>query len=219
MDTQRRTGPGYDPSGAVRHLRSVDPELAVLIGRVGPPGLAPPQRPEPFRALLRAVVYQQLAGSAAAAIHARVRSLFGDAGPQPEAVAGVSDDALRGAGLSRNKLLAVRDLARAALDGTLPAPDTLAAMADQEIIRRLCEIRGIGRWTAEMLLIFDLGRPDVLPVHDLGVRKGFRNLRGMDTLPAPRELAAHGERWRPYRSVAAWYLWRAAEGAGPDIWS
>ena len=217
MDTQRRTGPDYDPSGAVRHLRAADPELGALIERVGPLRLAPPQRPDPFRALLRAIVFQQLAGSAVAAIHARVLALFGDAGPDPASLAGASDEALRGAGLSRNKLMALRDLARAARDGTLPSAAALAAMPDEEIIRRLCAIRGIGRWTAEMLLIFDLGRPDVLPVHDLGVRKGFRNLRALDALPTPRELAAHGERWRPYRSVAAWYLWRAAEG--PDSWS
>jgi len=203
----------------VRHLSAADPELAALIERVGPPGLAPPRRPEPFRALLRAIVYQQLAGSAAAAIHARVLALFGDAGPDPEGLAGASDEALRGAGLSRNKLAALRDLARAARDGTLPRADDLAGMPDGEIIRLLSGIRGVGRWTVEMLLIFELGRPDILPVHDLGVRKGFRNLRALDALPAPRELAAHGERWRPYRSVAAWYLWRAAEGAGPDSWS
>jgi len=219
VDTQRGKESGYEPSGAVRHLGAADPELAALIERVGPLRLAPPQRPEPFRALLRAVVYQQLAGSAAGVIHARVLALLGDAGPDPAALAGVADDALRRAGLSRNKLAALRDLARAAQDGTLPHADALSAMPDEEIIRRLCTIRGIGRWTVEMLLIFDLGRPDVLPVRDLGVRKGFRNLRGLDALPTPGELGSHGERWRPYRSAAAWYLWRAAEGGGPDTWS
>ncbi len=215
MDAESERTRPWSPARACRHLAAADPVLAALIGRVGPLRLVPPARPEPFRALLRAIVYQQLAGRAAAAIHGRVLALLGTAGPTPAALASIPDACLRQAGLSRNKLAAVRDLERATRDATLPAPAELAAMADEEIIGRLCRIRGIGRWTAQMLLIFELGRPDVLPAHDLGVRKGFRDTWGWPALPRPAELGAHAERWRPYRSAASWYLWRAAEAAPP----
>ncbi len=134
----------------------------------------------------------------------------------PDALLVLPDDALRGAGLSRNKLAAARDLADKTLDGTVPPLDVLHALPDDEIQRRLCAVRGIGRWTVEMLLIFNMGRPDVLPSTDLGVRKGFQLVTGTEELPAPRALDAHGERWRPYRSVASWYLWRLVDGDNSD---
>jgi len=183
-------------------------------GKAGRARIATGERPPrpAFQSLLWAIVYQQLAGSAARAIHQRVLALLPDPEtPEPETLLELDADALRGAGLSRNKLTAVQDLARKTLDGTVPDREALAAMTDEEIVRRLTAVRGIGRWTVEMLLIFDLGRPDVLPLDDLGVRKGFQAVHGMTELPSKRSLAAHGEHWRPYRSVASWYLWRAAE--------
>ncbi|MDX1419689.1 MAG: hypothetical protein R3181_06955 [Rubricoccaceae bacterium] len=200
----------YDPAEAAAALAEADPVLGALIADVGPCTLAP-RNQAPFPYLLRAVVYQQLAGKAAATIHGRVLTLF-DGAPTPEALLALPDEPLRGAGLSRNKLAALRDLAAKILDGTVPADlDALRPLSDDEIVQRLTAVRGVGPWTAEMLLIFDLGRPDVLPITDLGVRSGFRLLHGLDDLPAPAALRAHGERWRPWRSVAAWYLWRAAD--------
>jgi 3-methyladenine DNA glycosylase/8-oxoguanine DNA glycosylase len=164
-------------------------------------------------ALAEAIVYQQLNGRAAATIFARVRALFPRAheGPTAEQILRTSDQKLRGAGLSRSKLLSLRDLARRAMDGQIPTLAEVHRMEDEAIIERLTEVRGIGRWTVEMLLIFRLGRPDVLPVDDYGVRKGFALAYRKRKLPAPRALMKHGERWRPYRSVASWYLWRALE--------
>jgi len=202
----------YDSKEAARALRAADTALAKVIARVGSPGLGGRDARPPFEGLLRAIVYQQLAGAAARAIHERVLALLPDrAVPDPRALLALEDDALRGAGLSRNKLAAVRDLASRTLDGTVPERAALTGMTDEEIIARLTAVRGIGRWTVEMLLIFDLGRPDVLPLDDLGVRKGFQAVYGEPELPSKRRLAEHGERWRPYRSLASWYLWRAAE--------
>lgn len=202
----------YDLDEALRALCSADPALATLIERAGAPGLGERPAQPPFQSLLWAIVYQQLAGSAARAIHGRVLALLPDPdAPDPEALLELDADALRGAGLSRNKLAALQDLARKTLEGTVPDRETLAGMTDEEIVRRLTAVRGIGRWTVEMLLIFDLGRPDVLPVDDLGVRKGFQATYREPELPPKRRLAEQGEHWRPYRSVASWYLWRAAE--------
>jgi 3-methyladenine DNA glycosylase/8-oxoguanine DNA glycosylase len=201
----------FDPEVAVAHLSHVDPSLAKLIEAAGPFQMAIRSMHSPFEALTRNIIYQQLNGTAAAAIHARVLALFGRSRLRPTDVLGASDEALRGAGLSRNKLEALRDLAAKTLDGTVPTLARLKRMGDEEIIERLTQVRGIGRWTVEMLLMSRLGRPDVLPVGDFGVRKGFSILYRTEGLPTPKELAHYAERWRPYRTVASWYMWRAVE--------
>ena len=165
----------------------------------------------PFATLLRSIVYQQLSGKAAGSIHRRLLDLFPSHRPSARALLALDDAELRAAGLSRSKILAVRDLATKAAARRLPSRPALDGMDDEAIIERLTEIRGIGRWTVEMLLIFTLDRPDVLPVTDLGIRRGFMVCRGNGELPEPADLLAHGEIWRPYRSVASWYLWRASE--------
>lgn len=202
-------GLAYDPRTAIRRLRR-DPVMRALIEHAGPFALAPRRQKAPFPSLLRAIVYQQLSGKAAATIHGRVLELFpGRRHPTPAEFLDLDEQHLRGAGLSRNKLLAARDLAARVLDGTVPSLRALRRMHDEEIVTRLTAVRGVGRWTAEMLLIFTLGRPDVLPLNDLGVLKGFTRMYGGE--PDPARLAKQGESWRPYRSVASWYLWRAAE--------
>jgi DNA-3-methyladenine glycosylase II len=202
----------YDPEQAVRLLRKADPHLAKVIKQAGPFTHRPEKLQSPFHALLRAIVYQQLHGKAAATILGRVVALCpGRGGPKAEQLLGISDELLRGAGLSRNKMLAVKDLATKSLDGTVPTLARLRKMSDEEIMSRLIQVRGIGPWTVEMMLIFRLGRPDVLPVSDFGVRKGFMITYGKRKMPTPKQLLAHGERWRPYRSVASWYMWRAAD--------
>jgi DNA-3-methyladenine glycosylase II len=165
----------------------------------------------PFEALARNIIYQQLHGKAAAAIHLRVLALFGKKRLAPQDILQASEESLLGAGLSRAKLAALKDLAAKTLDGTVPTLARLRRMPDEEIIERLTQVRGIGRWTVEMLLIFRLGRPDVLPVGDFAVRKGFSLVYGIKELPKPKELIQYGERWRPFRSVASWYMWRATE--------
>jgi O-6-methylguanine DNA methyltransferase len=203
----------FDPVAAVEHLRARDRRLAKFIEKVGPFRLRPAQLQTPFEALLESIVYQQLAGRAAAAILARVVGLFRPRRfPRPEDVIEMSEEKLRSAGLSRSKAAALKDLAAKALDGTVPASTrALERLSDDEIVERLTAVRGIGRWTVEMLLIFRLARPDVLPATDYGVRKGHSRVRGARELPAPKELLAFGERWRPYRSVASWYLWRVLD--------
>jgi len=210
-------GLAYDVQRALRHLRR-DPDLREVIRRAGPFTLVPRRPAAPFPALLRAIVYQQLSGKAAATIHGRVMDLFPGRGhPTPEQFLDIDELVLRGAGLSRNKMLAVRDLAARVQDGTVPALRRLRTMEDEAIIERLVSVRGVGRWTVEMLLIFTLGRPDILPLNDLGIHRGFCRVYGGD--PDSERLASQGESWRPYRSVASWYLWRAADmpaGALPD---
>jgi DNA-3-methyladenine glycosylase II len=206
-----RDGFSYDPQVAIKHLISADPKLARLIERVGPFSMPLRRMHNPFEALARNIIFQQLHGTAATAIHGRVVALFGKPKLHPQDVLDASDEALRGAGLSRAKLAALRDLAAKTLDGTIPSLARLKRMSDEEIIERLTEVRGIGRWTVEMLLIFRLGRPDVLPVGDYAVRKGFGLAYGLKESPKPKVLEAYGERWRPFRSVASWYLWRAIE--------
>ncbi|MDX1606171.1 MAG: DNA-3-methyladenine glycosylase [Candidatus Competibacterales bacterium] len=205
----------YDMTAAVTALRAADPRLAMVIAQapfcnMGTRDPRDPTAADLFQSLLRSIVYQQLSGKAAATIHARVEALFPGV-PEPAALLALSDEALRGAGLSRNKTLALRDLAAKTLDGTVPALETLEQWDDEAVIRRLVQVRGIGRWTVEMLLMFRLRRPDVLPVDDLGVRKGFRLTYGLDGLPDAAQLRERAEAWRPYRSVASWYLWRAVE--------
>lgn len=202
----------YDTKQALAILKGTDAPLAALIDRVGPYRLELRTAPNPFQALMRSIVYQQLSGKAAATIYGRVLDLFpGDALPHPEHILDTPDAALRGAGLSRTKVKAVNDLAAKTLDGIVPGREALHVLEDEAIIERLTAVYGVGRWTVEMLLIFYLGRPDVLPVTDLGVRKGFMHTYALDDLPSPSDLRAHGRRWTPYRSVASWYLWRAAD--------
>ena len=180
-----------------------------LIARVGPFAMPTREAMSPFQMLLHAIVYQQITTKAAASIHGRLLALFPGRKPGPRRMQKLSDEALRGAGMSRPKQRAARDLADKALDGTVPSRRKLESMDDEAIIARLIQIRGIGQWSAEMMLIFQLGRPDVLPVTDLGVRKGFQLSHGGRELPEPKKLLRYGERWRPYRSVASWYLWQA----------
>ena len=209
---------GFDPEAAAAALHACDAGLARVIDRVGPLRLALKQTPSTFVALAEAIVYQQLSGRAAATIFSRVCALFPRPllGPTPEQLARVPDAALRGAGLSQAKLLALRDLAERARAGEVPSLGALRDMQDEEIVARLSQVRGIGRWTVEMLLIFRLGRPDVLPCEDFGVRKGFAAAFRRRELPSPDDLRARGERWRPWRTAASWYLWRAAELAGRE---
>jgi len=203
----------FDATAAVRHLRRVDPDLATVIRTAGPCGLAPRLRSSPFEEVLESIVYQQLSGKAAATIYGRVRALYPPRRAlRPEALLDTPDEALRGAGLSRAKLAAAKDLAAKTLEGVVPTAAALRRMPDQDIIERLTTVRGVGKWTVQMLLIFRLGRPDVLPVHDLGIQKGFRLTYRTRQLPKPDRIERQGERWRPFRSVASWYLWRATDG-------
>jgi 3-methyladenine DNA glycosylase/8-oxoguanine DNA glycosylase len=201
----------FDPQTALAHLCQADPRLGHVIQLAGPFTLRPQRLQSPFAALMRAIVYQQLSGKAAATILSRTCSLFPEETPTPELLLAMSDEQLRSAGVSRNKAASLKDLAAKTLDGTVPTLPRLKKMTDDEIVEHLTQVRGIGRWTVEMLLIFRLGRPDVLPVLDLGVRKGFQVTYRRRELPDPKRLLKHGERWRPYRSVASWYLWRAVE--------
>jgi DNA-3-methyladenine glycosylase II len=194
-----------------QHLALRDARLAAVIAQVGPfdigAGLG-----RPLDALARSIVYQQLSGKAASTILERVRAIF----PRrkwfsPELILATPDETFRSAGLPRNKTAALKDLAAKTLDRTVPKHAALARMSDDEIIARLTTVRGIGRWTVQMLLLFHMGRLDVWPADDLGVRKGYAKTFRTKSLPTPKELEAIGERWRPYRSVAAWYFWRALE--------
>jgi 3-methyladenine DNA glycosylase/8-oxoguanine DNA glycosylase len=211
--TAARNGFAFDTDAAIAHLCESDRTLSKLIDRVGPFRMELKGAPSLFDVLAEAIVYQQLHARAAASIHARVRALIprkrGLAAAR--ALAFVTDDALRGAGLSRSKLLALRDLAAKTLDGHVPTLAKAHRMDDEAIIEHLTEVRGIGRWTVQMLLMFRLGRPDVLPVGDYGIRKGFGIAFRKREMPLPAEVEKRGERWRPYRSVASWYLWRATE--------
>jgi 3-methyladenine DNA glycosylase/8-oxoguanine DNA glycosylase len=187
------------------------------IDRVGAFALQLRGTADPFMTLAEAIVYQQLSGKAAATIFGRLTALYPDGGLAPERLLSTGDEALRGVGLSRAKVAGLRDLAARSAAGTVPTLARLRVMEDDAIIEALTEIRGIGRWTVEMLLMFRLGRPDVLPLSDYGIRKGFARVfrrRGVsdDALPSPADVARRGERWRPYRSVASWYLWRALDG-------
>lgn len=185
-----------------------------LIRIHGPCGLEPETRRSPFQSLAQAIAHQQLNGTAAGTILKRFTQLFPKRKfPRPEDLANVTDEAIRAAGFSRSKILALRDLAARSLDGTVPNSRAIAALEDAEIIARLTQVRGVGQWTVEMLLIFQLGRPDVLPIHDFGVRNGFRLAYALHEMPSPKDLLAFGERWRPFRTTAAWYLWRAADAA------
>lgn len=201
----------YDAEEASYALAEADARLAEVIAAIGSPTLT--LRPdETLPALLRSIVYQQLSGKAAATIHGRVLEAFGDGHqPDPSALAAASDESLRGCGLSRAKTAAVRDLVARHLEGTLPTRKALLQLDDEAVVRELTAVRGVGPWTAQMVLMFNLGRPDVWPAADLGVQEGYRLISGSAVRPTSRELATEGERYRPWRSVAAWYLWRAVD--------
>src|SRR5947209_1263780 len=193
------------------HLAATDPRMAQLIARSVRYKVKPERLVRPFDALAESIAYQQLSGKAAATIWRRVRALFEGKHIDPNAVLATSDEKLRAAGLSRSKVAALKDLAAKTIDGTVPSGRAVMKMTDDEIIERLIAVRGIGRWTVEMLLLFELGRPDVWPVHDYGVQKGFAKTFGRRKLPKPKQLMKLGERFRPHRSVAAWYFWRALD--------
>jgi DNA-3-methyladenine glycosylase II len=209
----------FDPAEALAHLRASDAKLGALIDRAGDFTLRLDPASSPFESLLESILYQQLHGKAAATIHARVRAHFGG-DPTPQLLLDTPDEILRAAGVSGNKVRALKDLAVRTLDGTVPTHAVIRKMTDAEIVERLTAVRGIGPWTVEMLLIFRMGRPDVFPVTDYGVRKGFaltfqrvpqtRALAAED-LPKPEVLLKRGKRWAPFRSVASWYLWRACD--------
>jgi DNA-3-methyladenine glycosylase II len=197
---------------AIEYLRSNDKQLGLLIKRVGPCRLKPKKRRSPFQSLVQSVAYQQLNGTAAATILGRVKALYPNRRfPTPEDILATSDKRLRAAGLSRAKVAAIKDIAAKTLEGIVPTGRAIVKMTNAEIIERLTTVRGVGPWTVEMLLIFTLGRTDVLPVTDYGVRKGFAVTYGWKELPTPKELLEYGEKWKPHRSTAAWYFWRALE--------
>nr|WP_223885731.1 DNA-3-methyladenine glycosylase 2 family protein [Nocardia colli] len=203
----------FDPADAVARLRRADRKLAACIDTIGSCLLATEPTSTLFGGLARAIVYQQLSTAAAATIHRRALALPGGSGPDlvPAQILGATDNELRDAGLSRPKQLALRDLADRVDRGALPTLAATRRMNDAAIIEQLTQVRGIGVWSAQMFLIFRLGRPDVLPGDDLGVRKGFAVVYGCD-LPTAEQVLSHGERWRPYRTVASWYLWQSAGG-------
>jgi DNA-3-methyladenine glycosylase II len=227
----RARKPPYDATLAVQELAARDPRLARLIEHAGPFALKLSSTLSPFEALLESIVYQQLHGKAAAAIHAKLLASFAEPGPDgslrhpaphptAEHLLAAPNEQLRQAGLSHNKALAIRDLAAKTLDGTVPSLARIRRMDDEAIIEHLTQVRGIGRWTVEMFLIFRLGRPDVLPVSDYGVRKGFAltfgKLKPEDKvtpldLPKPAEMEKRAKKWHPWCSVASWYLWRACD--------
>jgi DNA-3-methyladenine glycosylase II len=200
-------------ASAVEEVARRDPVMGGFIRRAGPMQLRASRGVDVFSALASSILYQQLAGKAAAAIHKRFVGLYAGT-PTPQETLDMSIEQLRSAGLSGNKAAAIADLAAKVVDGTVPR-DGWAKLSDDEIVERLSAVRGIGRWTAEMFLIFDLRRLDVWPVDDYGVRKGYASLYGLPELPKPKALQAEGERFRPYRTVAAWYCWHAVDTVTP----
>jgi DNA-3-methyladenine glycosylase II len=203
---------------ARRHLAQVDPAMAALCRRIGPCRIQVDRAREPYEALVRAIAHQQLHGRAAEAILARFVALYHGGFPTPAQLLATEEAALRGCGFSGGKIAAIRDIAHHAAGGGVPSRRVATRLDDETLIERLTAIRGVGRWTVEMLLIFSLGRPDVLPVDDFGVRDGYRLLHGLGSQPKPKELAAIGAVWAPFRSTAAWYLWRAADaGKKPKV--
>jgi len=196
---------------ARRHLKKVDPAMDRLIGAVGPCTIRP-QRRSPFEALVRAVAHQQLNGKAADTIIRRFLELFpGRQFPTPVEVERMDESRIRAAGFSGSKVRAIRDIAAKAREGIVPERRVLARLDDEAIVERLIQCRGVGRWTVEMFLMFTLARPDVLPADDFGVRNGFQLTYGLPEMPRSREVLEFGERWRPYRTTASWYLWRAVD--------
>lgn len=205
----------FDLNAAMRHLSSIDDRLAELIRATAPFRAEMDATQSPYESLLEAIAYQSISGKAAATIFNRIKALSASGGiPAPEEILKLRKPTLRKAGLSGAKILAMKDLARKTLSGVVPSHEESLKMSDEELVQRLVSVRGIGVWTVEMFLIFRLARPDVLPVHDLGVKKGWSVTYGKKHMPTPKQLFAFGERWRPYRTVASWYMWRAFERAG-----
>lgn len=214
-DGHGRPKPVFDLAAACRHLSACDPCLAELIQNTAPFQMDEDPLQSPYEALLEAIAYQSISGKAAATIFARVKALGGNGrAPTPEQMVKLRTPALRKAGLSSAKAAAMKDLAKKTIAGVVPSLEEAHKLSDEELVKRLISVRGIGAWSVEMFLIFRLGRPDVLPIHDLGVKKGWSVAYGKKHMPKPKELLAFGERWRPYRTVASWYLWRAFERAG-----
>ncbi|MBF0372602.1 MAG: DNA-3-methyladenine glycosylase 2 family protein [Alphaproteobacteria bacterium] len=200
---------------ATARLNEREPAFAAVIAQAGPCALSPAWDRPPYESLVRAITYQQIHGRAAAAILGRLLALYDPSPfPAPQDILATDEDALRAVGLSRNKIAAIRDVALKTTQGVVPGRAEAETLDDDEIVRRLVTIRGVGRWTVEMLLIFTLGRLDVFPLDDLGVKAGYAALFGLPAMPTRRALHSAAEAWRPHRSVAAWYLWRAAEGGG-----
>jgi 3-methyladenine DNA glycosylase/8-oxoguanine DNA glycosylase len=206
----------FDLAAAMAHLSAKDEKLAELIAATVQFRTDEAAAQSPYEALLEAIAYQSISGKAAATIFGRIKALSGNADrpPSPEQMLKLRKQALRKAGLSGAKVLAMKDLAAKTISGIVPTREQACAMSDEELVERLVSVRGIGAWTVEMFLIFNLGRPDVLPIHDLGVKKGWSVTYGKKHMPKPKELLAFGEQWRPYRTVASWYMWRAFERAG-----
>ena len=205
----------FDINKADKTLAEADPAMAGVIARYGPCGMAVQDISSTFASLLRSIVFQQLSTASANAIYSRVVALFDEKEPFPERIPILDDESLRGAGLSKQKIAYLRDLADKTLKGIVPPLDVLIDLPDAEILKRLTQVHGIGRWTVEMLLMFSLGRPDVLPATDLALQKGFQQIYETPDLPKPRAIEQFGERWRPYRTVASWYLWRVIDGDNP----
>ncbi len=207
--------PPFDLHLAMDTLAARDEKLAELIANTAPFQLHSDHLDSPYEVLLKAIAYQSISGKAAATIFGRINALSGNGRPpSPEQMLKLRKPVLRKAGLSGAKILAMKDLARKTLDGVVPTLEQAEKLSDEELVERLVSVRGIGAWTVEMFLIFRLGRPDVLPIHDLGVKKGWAITYGKKHMPKPKELLAFGERWRPYRTVASWYMWRAFQRAG-----
>jgi len=205
----------FDLPAATKHLAATDERLARLIEETLPFQIDVADAQSPYEALLESIAYQSISGKAAATIFGRVKALSSTGrAPTPEEMLKLRKSALRKAGLSGAKVLAMKDLAKKTIEGIVPSLEEAQQLSDEELIKRLISVRGIGAWTVEMFLIFRLGRPDVLPIHDLGVKKGWSITYGKKHMPKPKELLAFGERWRPYRTVASWYMWRACQRAG-----
>jgi DNA-3-methyladenine glycosylase II len=200
-------------SEALKHLAKADKKLGAFIKKHGPIKLAAPEFTEPYEALISAVAHQQLHGKAAITILNRLKALDSGNIPAPAALLALSDEAIRACGFSGAKMRALRDIAARAADGTIPSAARAKRLSDEELIKRLTIIRGVGQWTVEMLLIFTLRRADIFPVDDFGVREGFRVLHGLDAQPKPKPFAETGKIYAPYRSLAALYFWRAADAA------
>lgn len=207
--------PPFDLRLAMDTLAAKDPGLAPLIKETQEFRLEKGAAENPYEVLVEAITHQSISGKAAATIFGRVKALGSNGRiPTPQQMLKLPRPALRKAGLSAAKILAVKDLAQKTIDGVVPTLEEAHQLSDEELVHRLVSVRGVGAWTVEMFLIFRLGRPDVLPVHDLGVRKGWALTYGKEHMPAPKELLKFGERWRPYRTVASWYMWRACQRAG-----
>jgi DNA-3-methyladenine glycosylase II len=208
----------FDMRVAIEHLCARDPLLAKVMEGAEEFSLRSDEGESPYEVLLSSITYQSISGKAAATIYGRIKALgSGGRAPTPQEMIRLRKSTLRKAGLSGAKIVAMKDLARKTIEGIVPSHDEALKISDEELVERLTAVRGIGAWTVEMFLIFRLGRPDVLPIHDLAVKKGWSVTYGKKHMPKPKELLAFGERWRPYRTVASWYMWRAFERAGHSV--